>query len=376
AAQISADPKWFDRDRFVLSAGHGSMLLYALLHLSGYDLSLDDIKEFRQWGSKTPGHPEVGHTPGVETTTGPLGQGIANAVGMALAEAILAERYNREGYNIIDHFTYVIAGDGCLMEGISHEACSLAGHLGLGKLIMLYDDNGISIDGSTDLTFTEDVLKRFRAYGWHVQRIDGHNPDEFEAAIEKARRQTKPSLIACQTHIGFGSPNRQDSAKAHGEPLGSDEIKLTKEKLGWQHEDFYVPEEARRLLQDQAQRGNDAQKQHAELLAGYKSAYPELAAGLEALLSGKLPQDWESLLPSFAADKPIATRAASGAVLDRIIPKIDSLIGGSADLTGSNNTLAKGIGDVQHGQFDNGYVRYGVREHGMGSIMNGIALSR
>jgi transketolase len=370
-----ADPKWFDRDRFVLSAGHGSMLLYALLHLSGYDLSLDDIKEFRQWGSKTPGHPEVGHTPGVETTTGPLGQGIANAVGMTLAEAILAERYNREGYNIIDHFTYVIVGDGCLMEGISHEACSLAGHLGLGKLIMLYDDNGISIDGSTDLTFTEDVLKRFRAYGWHVQRIDGHDPYEIEAAIEEARRQMKkPSLIACQTHIGFGSPNRQDSAKAHGEPLGSDEIKLTKEKLGWQHEDFYVPEEARRLLQDQARRGNDAQKQHAELLAGYKSAYPELAAGLEALLNGELPQDWESLLPSFTADKPIATRAASGAVLDRIIPKIDSLIGGSADLTGSNNTLAKGIGDVQHGQFDNGYVRYGVREHGMGAIMNGLAL--
>jgi len=370
-----ADPEWVDRDRFVLSAGHGSMLLYILLHLSGYDLSLDDIKNFRQWGSKTPGHPEYGLTPGVETTTGPLGQGIGNAVGMALAEAILAERFNRPGFTVFDHYTYVVAGDGCLMEGISHEACSLAGHLGLGKLILLYDDNGISIDGKTDITFTEDVLKRFRAYGWHVQRVNGHDVDEITAAIDQAQSETKkPSLIACQTHIGFGSPNRQDSAKAHGEPLGSDEITLTKERLGWPHDEFHVPENAKQSFLENAKSGTSQHAEHDGLLADYQFAFPELSSGLELALSGELPYGWEDLLPEFPTEKAIATRAASGIVLDALVPEIETLIGGSADLTGSNNTLAKGTGDIQRGSYNNRYVRYGVREHAMGSIMNGLAL--
>jgi len=370
-----SDPKWFDRDRFVLSNGHGSMLLYALLHLSGYALSLDDLKNFRQWESKTPGHPEYGLTDGVETTTGPLGQGLANAVGMALAEAILAKRFNRKDFEVVNHFTYAVVGDGCLMEGISHEACSLAGHLGLGKLIVFYDDNGISIDGSTDLAFTEDVIKRFKAYGWHAQRINGHNTEEIETAINLAKaEQRQPSLIDCRTHIGFGSPNRQDSAKAHGEPLGVEEIKLTKEKLGWQHEDFYVPNEARSFLENKGKNGARRQAEQTRVFAEYKAKFPDSALEFEQAQTGKLPEDWENALPEFSLEKPLATRAASGIVLDALVPKIKFLLGGSADLTGSNNTLAKGESDIQRGDYDNRYVRYGVREHAMGSIMNGLAL--
>ncbi len=371
-----ADPLWPDRDRFILSAGHGSMLLYSLLHLSGYDLPLAQLQSFRQWGSRTPGHPEYGLTPGVETTTGPLGQGITNAVGMAIAERSLAARFNRPGFKIVSHFTYVIASDGDLMEGISHESCSLAGHVGLGRLIVLYDDNGISIDGPTSLSFSEDVLGRFAAYGWHVQRIDGHDATAVETAIVSARAETeRPSLIACKTHIGFGSPNRQDTHKAHGEPLGVDEVRLTKEKLGWPADKpFYVPDEAREFMQESAATGASQQDEWEELYAAYRQAYPELAADFDCTLSGELPEGWDSKLPAFPTTKPIATRAASGAVLDAIAPSFPALLGGSADLTPSNNTLPKGEHDVTPEDFTGRYFHFGVREHGMGGILNGLAL--
>jgi transketolase len=371
-----ADPLWPDRDRFILSAGHGSMLLYSLLHLSGYNLPVGQLQAFRQWGSQTPGHPEYGLTPGVETTTGPLGQGITNAVGMAIAERWLAARFNRPGFEIINHCTYVIASDGDLMEGISHESCSLAGHLGLGKLIVLYDDNGISIDGPTSLSFSEDVLGRFAAYGWHTQRIDGHDATAVEAALVSARAETKrPSLIACKTHIGFGSPNRQDTHKAHGEPLGVDEVRLTKEKLGWRlDEQFWVPDEAREFMQESAATGAAQQKKWAELCAAYRQAYPELAAAFDGALGGELPEGWDSNLPAYSGTKPIATRAASGAVLDAIAPRLPMLLGGSADLTPSNNTLPKGEHDLTREDFTGRYLHFGVREHGMGGILNGLAL--
>jgi len=371
-----ANPHWPDRDRFVLSAGHGSMLLYSLLHLSGYDLPMRELRNFRQWGSLTPGHPEHGLTPGVETTTGPLGQGISNAVGMAIAERRLAAVFNRPGFEIVGHYTYVIASDGDLMEGISHESCSLAAHLGLGKLIVLYDNNGISIDGPTTLSFTEDVLARFAAYGWHTERADGHDSLAVEAAIAAAQVETaRPSLIACKTHIGFGSPHRQDTNKAHGEPLGAEEVRLTKEKFGWPvDEPFFVPQEVREFMQQSGRDGADRQREWEKLLAGYAQAHSDLAAAFLAALRGDLPAGWDAALPTFPVNKPIATRAASGAVLDAIAPRIPTLIGGSADLTPSNNTEPKGSRTVTRDDFSGGYIHFGVREHGMGSILNGLAL--
>ncbi len=370
------DPAWPDRDRFVLSAGHGSMLLYSLLNLSGYDLPLDELKAFRQWGSRTPGHPEHGLTAGVEMTTGPLGQGISSAVGMALAERILAARFNRDGHEVVGHHTYVIASDGDMMEGVSHEACALAGHLGLGKLVVLYDDNHISIDGPTSLSFGEDVLARFTGYGWHVQRVDGHDPDAVEAAIEAARAETaRPSVIACRTHIGFGSPNRQDTAKAHGEPLGVEEVRLTKERLGWPPDaQFLVPDEVRAFFAEAAARGAAAHAAWDGAMKGFAGAFPAEAAALKAQLAGVLPDGWQRHLPVFPAGKALATRSASGAVLDALSPAIPALLGGSADLTPSNNTRARGMKEIAPGDFSGSYLHYGVREHGMGSILNGLCL--
>ena len=370
------NPSWLDRDRFVLSAGHGSMLLYGLLHVSGYELPLDELKAFRQWGSLTPGHPEHGLTAGVEMTTGPLGQGVSTAVGLALAERMLAARFNRPENEIVDHFTYVIASDGDLMEGVSHEACALAGHLGLSKLVVLYDDNHISIDGPTSLSFSEDVPARFAAYGWHVQRVDGHDPDAVEAAIAAAKAEVlKPSLVACRTHIGFGSPNRQDTSKAHGEPLGPDEVRLTKEKLGWPADaQFLVPDEVRAFFGEAASRGAAEEGMWNARLSAYRAEHPSLATQLDLFLSGSLPEGWEAKLPAFAADKPLATRQASGAVLDALVPAIPTLAGGSADLTPSNNTRAKTAVDVKAGDFAGSYIRFGIREHGMGAILNGLAL--
>lgn len=370
------DPNWPDRDRFVLSAGHGSMLLYSLLHLSGYDLPLEQLQVFRQWGSRTPGHPEYHLTPGVETTTGPLGQGITNAVGLAIAERMLAARFNRPGFEIIDHFTYVIASDGDLMEGISHEACSLAGHLGLGKLIVLYDDNSISIDGPTSLSFSEDVPARFAAYGWHTQRIDGHDPIAIEEAIYQARVELRrPSLIACKTHIAYGSPNRQDSSKAHGEPLGVDEVRLTKQRFGWPtDEPFYVPAEVRDFMQASGKTGASKQAEWKALLARYDQAHPDLAKDFQKALKGELPQGWDQDLPVLPLDKPMATRAASGSMLNTLAPRILNLVGGSADLTPSNNTLPKGEKFITRDDFSGRYIHFGVREHAMGGILNGLTL--
>jgi transketolase len=369
-----ADPKWPDRDRFVLSAGHGSMLLYSLLYLSGYDLPLDQLKQFRQWGSLTPGHPEYGHTVGVEVTTGPLGQGISNSVGMALAERHLAARFNRPDFNVVNHYTYVIASDGDLMEGISHESCSLAGHLRLGKLIVMYDNNSISIDGSTSLAFTDDTVARFQAYGWHGQHVNGHDPVAVEAAIAAAQAESeRPSIIACKTHIGYGSPNRQDTNKAHGEALGVEEVRLTKENLGLPPDQtFYVPEEAREFFRPRAKDGAVHQQEWEKLMAAYAQAHPDLAKQFWSELKGEFPAGWDSSMPTFPVDKPIATRAASGKVLDVIGPKLPILIGGSADLTPSNNTEWKGVRVITPDDYSGQYIHYGVREHGMGAIMNGL----
>jgi transketolase len=371
-----ADPTWPDRDRFILSAGHGSMLLYSLLHLSGYDLPLDQLQAFRQWGSRTPGHPEFRLAAGVETTTGPLGQGLANAVGLAIAERWLAARFNQPDFEIVRHYTYVMASDGDLMEGISHEACALAGHLGLGKLIVLYDDNGISIDGPTSLAFSEDVVLRFTAYGWHTQAIDGHAQLAVEAAIEAAQAESdRPSLIACKTHIGFGSPNRQDTSKAHGEPLGAGEVRLAKQRLGLPLDgQFYVPEEVRDFMRESGVAGAALQAAWKETLARYEAAHADLAATFDAATSGHLPEGWDRDLPTFPANKPMATRAASGAVLDTLARRLPTLLGGSADLTPSNNTLPKGEHALSREDFSGRYIHFGVREHGMGSILNGLAL--
>jgi transketolase len=372
-----ADPGWWNRDRFVLSAGHGSMLLYALLHLSGYDLPLSELQRFRQWGSKTPGHPEYGLTPGVETTTGPLGQGIGNAVGMAMAERWLATHFNRPGFPIIDHYTYVIASDGDLMEGISHEIGALAGHLRLGKLIVLYDDNGISIDGPTSLAWSEDVLARFTAYGWHTQRVDGHDPQAIAEAIRNAQAEaTRPSLIACRTHIGYGSPNRQDSHKAHGEPLGVEEVRLTKERLGWPTEvEFFIPDEVREWMRSLGAQGAARQAEWEAMFARYAEAYPQEAAALRQAMSGELPADWDADLKfNWGAGQALATRAASGQVLNAIAPRLPTLIGGSADLTPSNNTRPQGVAAITPQDFSGRYIHFGVREHGMGAILNGISL--
>ncbi|MDY7023094.1 MAG: transketolase [Cyanobacteriota bacterium] len=373
------NPKWFNRDRFVLSAGHGCMLHYALLHLTGYDsVPLDEIKQFRQWDSKTPGHPENHITAGIEVTTGPLGQGIANAVGLALAEAHLAATFNKPDCNLVDHYTYVIMGDGCNMEGISGEACSLAGHWGLGKLIAFYDDNHISIDGHTDISFTEDVCKRFEAYGWHVQHVpDGNtNLDAIAEAIQKAKEVTdKPSLIKVTTIIGYGSPNKADSHDVHGAALGADEVKATRENLGWEHPEFEVPEDALNHFRKAIDKGAKAEQEWNQVLDQYKSKYPEEAATFERMLSGKLPDNWADALPKYTPEsKKDATRNQSGATLNAIAGVLPELIGGSADLAPSNKTLLKGLGDFQKGSYQNRNVRFGVREHGMGAICNGIAL--
>jgi transketolase len=372
----AADPEWPDRDRFVLSAGHGSMLIYSLLYLTGYPLTLEDLKSFRQWGSLTPGHPESHLTPGVETTTGPLGQGISNAVGLALTERWLAEHFNRPGHDVVNHATYVIASDGDLMEGISHETCALAGHLALSKLIVLYDDNKISIDGPTSLSYSDDVPRRFGAYGWHTQQVDGHNPADIEMAIRTARAETnRPSLIACRTHIGFGSPNKQDTSSAHGEPLGAEEIRLTKEKLGWPAEPaFYVPEEVLAYMRQIGAAGRKHQSAWEASVAGYEAAHPGLAADFRRALAGELPEGWDADLPTFEVGKSIATRASSGIVLTALSQRIPNLIGGSADLTGSNKTLPKGETHISRDDFSGRYIYFGVREHGMSAILNGMAL--
>ena len=369
------NPKWLNRDRFILSAGHGSMLIYSLLHLYGYDLSMDDLKAFRQWGSKTPGHPENFVTVGVETTTGPLGQGVANAVGFALAEASLAARYNREGSEIIDHYTYVVAGDGCLQEGISHEACSFAGHNKLGKLIMLYDSNNITIDGPTHISFTEDTRKRFEAYGWQVLEIDGHDYDQINAAIAEAKKEkSKPSIIICKTIIGFGSPNRAGTSKAHGEPFPAEEIELMKEKLGLpKDKSFFVPNEISDLRAKTQEKGENIENQWNELWENYKNKNQEAAKELENSIKGEISK--EALdIPQFGSEKAIATRSASGAVLNHIAKYIPQLMGGSADLTPSNNTLPAGEESFSPENPKGRYIRYGVREHGMAAIMNGMAL--
>lgn len=373
------NPKWFNRDRFILSAGHGSMLQYALLYLMGYDsVTIEDIKQFRQWGSKTPGHPENFVTPGVEVTTGPLGQGIANGVGLAMAEAHLAAKFNKPDAKIVDHYTYVILGDGCNMEGVSGEACSFAGHLGLGKLIALYDDNHISIDGSTDVAFTEDVSKRFEAYGWHVLHVPNGNTDleAIAKAIEAAKAVTdKPSMIKVTTTIGYGSPNKANTAGVHGAALGTDEVKLTRDNLGWQYEPFVVPEDVLKHTRKAVERGAGYESEWNQALADYKAKYPQEAAEFERLLSGALPDGWDKVLPTYtAADKALPTRKHSETCLNKLASVLSELIGGSADLTHSNLTEIKGEGDFQRGQYQNRNVHFGVREHGMGAICNGIAL--
>ena len=372
------NPAWPDRDRFVLSAGHGSMLLYSLLHLTGYDLDLDELKNFRQWGSKTPGHPEHGVTPGVETTTGPLGQGFANGVGMAIAERHLASVFNRPGHEIVNHFTYGIVSDGDLMEGISHEAASLAGHLGLGKLIYLYDDNHISIEGSTDITFTEDRLRRFAAYGWHVQQVtDGNDPEQLSSAIAAARDETRrPSFIAVRTHIGYGSPHKQDTAGAHGEPLGAEELKLTKQNLNWPAEPaFYLPEEAVNHFREALEKGAQLDRNWQEAFTLYQKAHPDLAARWRQWTDGDLPEAWEQEMPVFDFDtKGMATRVASGKILNAIAGRMTNLMGGSADLAPSTKTLINDEKDFQPPGFEGRNMRFGVREHAMGGILNGMAL--
>jgi transketolase len=375
-----ANPKWVDRDRFVLSNGHGSMLLYSLLHLAGYELSLEDLKQFRQLHSKTPGHPEYGYAPGVETTTGPLGQGITNAVGMAIAEKVLASQFNRDGYTIVDHYTYVFLGDGCLMEGISHEACSLAGTLGLGKLIAFFDDNGISIDGHVEGWFTDDTPRRFEAYGWHVvPNVNGHDPEAVRQAIEEAKGVTdKPSLICCKTVIGFGAPNLAGTHDCHGAPLGEDEIKATRENLEWSHEPFVVPQGIYQEWDARA-RGRQWEDEWQQRFIAYRSAHPQLAAEFERRMARKLPDSWEAQAEEIiqAVDEKaesIPSRKASQNALNAFGPLLPEFLGGSADLAGSNLTLWSGSKAIRADSSEGNYIHYGVREFGMSAIMNGIAL--
>nr|MDH3176971.1 transketolase [Bacillus pumilus] len=372
------NPNWFNRDRFVLSAGHGSMLLYSMLHLSGYNLSIDDLKQFRQWGSKTPGHPEFGHTEGVDATTGPLGQGIAMAVGMALAERHLAETYNKDNFNVVDHYTYSICGDGDLMEGISSEAASLLGHLGLGRLIVLYDSNDISLDGDLDRSFSENVKNRFEAMNWEVLYVkDGNNIEEVTAAIEKAKQSTdRPTLIEVKTTIGFGSPNRAGTSGVHGAPLGSDEAKLTKEAYSWTfEEDFHVPSEVydhfKEAVKDAGQKKEAAWN---ELFAQYEKEYPELAAQLKLAIEGKLPENWDQEVPVYEAGSSLASRASSGEVLNGIAKQVPFFIGGSADLAGSNKTTIKNTDDFGKDHYAGKNIWFGVREFAMGAALNGMAL--
>jgi transketolase len=373
-------PKWPGRDRFVLSAGHASMLLYSVLYLTGYDLPLEQIEQFRQWGSATPGHPEYGHTPGVEVTTGPLGQGIGNAVGMAIAEAHLAAAFNKEGEPpLIDHRTYFIASDGDLMEGLSHEAASLAGHLGLGKLIGFYDDNHITIEGSTDLAYSDDAAVRFEGYHWHVQRVeDANDLDALDRAIRAAQGVTdRPSLIIVRSTIAFGSPNKHDTAEAHGAPLGEQEVRLTKENLGWPRADeqFYVPDEALRAWREAGARGRKPREAYEKRLKDYAAKHPEEARELARRLSGELPADWRSAMPTFEASaKGLATRAASSKVLNAFAARIPELLGGSADLAPSTKTLLDDSGAFEHDNFRGRNMHFGIREHAMGAAMNGMAL--
>ncbi len=374
------NPDWYNRDRFVLSGGHASMLLYSLLHLTGYDLSLDDIKNFRQWGSKTPGHPEFGHTPGVETTTGPLGQGFTNAVGMALAERHLASIYNRPGFNIVDHFTYVMCGDGDLMEGITSEAASFAGHMGLSKLICLYDDNGISIEGKTDITFTENVAMRFEAYNWHVQEVsDGNDLQAIFNAITNAKKENdKPSIILLKTHIAYGSPNKQDTSDAHGAPLGEEEVKLTKKNLGCDNlDDFCIIDEVSAHFSKCIERGKEAESSWDNTYISYGKEYPHIAETFSKAMANKIDSDWEENLPDFTdSTSAVATRSASGKVLNAIAEKVQNIIGGSADLAPSNNTIINSSHDCQKGAYDGRNIRFGVREHAMGGILTGMALHK
>ena len=374
------NPNWPNRDRFVLSNGHGSMLIYALLHLSGYDLSLDEIKNFRQLGSKTPGHPEYGITPGVETTTGPLGQGISNAVGMAIAEKILSDKFNTSTHNIVNHMTYVFTGDGCLMEGISHEACSLAGTLGLGKLIVIYDDNGISIDGNVEGWFTEDIPERFKSYGWQViSAVDGHNTEEIDKAINIAKADTeKPSIICCKTIIGKGSPEKEGSASSHGSALGEEEIKNTRANLGWNHEAFDIPKDIYSEW-DASDQGQAIEDEWNEIFTDYKSKNPALAEEFSRRMTSDLPDGIEEAIYKYIEDvqkeEPnIATRTSSQRVINVLGPLIPELVGGSADLTGSNNTNWEGTHEIKYGDFSGNYINYGVREFAMTGIMNGLVL--
>ena len=374
-----ANPKWFNRDRFVLSNGHGSMLLYSLLHLSGYDLSLEDLKNFRQLKSRTPGHPEYGYTDGVETTTGPLGQGITNAVGMALAEKVLGAQFNRPGYEVVNHYTYVFMGDGCLMEGVSHEACSLAGTLKLGKLIAFWDDNGISIDGKTSGWFAEDTALRFQAYGWHVQKVDGHNPEAVAEAVRQAQNEKdRPSIICCKTVIGFGSPNKEGTQKCHGSPLGDEEILLAKQKLGWNYGPFEIPEDIYAAW-NARESGAAKEKAWNDLFAGYKKEYPELALELERRLARRLPADWAEKSAAYIRDlqanpAKVATRKASQNTLNAFGPLLPEFLGGSADLAPSNLTMFDGSVSITPDNASGNYVHYGVREFGMSAIMNGVWL--
>ncbi|EGQ9821387.1 transketolase [Vibrio parahaemolyticus] len=374
-----SNPEWADRDRFVLSNGHGSMLIYSLLHLSGYELSIDDLKNFRQLHSKTPGHPEYGYAPGIETTTGPLGQGITNAVGMAMAEKALAAQFNKEGHDIVDHFTYVFMGDGCLMEGISHEACSLAGTLGLGKLIAFWDDNGISIDGHVEGWFSDDTPKRFEAYGWHViPAVDGHDADAINAAIEAAKADPRPTLICTKTIIGFGSPNKSGSHDCHGAPLGAEEIAATRKELGWEHGPFEIPQE---VYAEWSAKEAGAAKEAAwnEKFAAYEAAHPELAAEFKRRVNGELPAEWEEKASQIIADLQanpanIASRKASQNALEAFGALLPEFMGGSADLAPSNLTMWSGSKSLEANDFSGNYIHYGVREFGMTAIMNGIAL--
>ncbi|MDF2854929.1 MAG: transketolase [Neobacillus sp.] len=372
------NPKWFNRDRFVLSAGHGSALLYSMLHLSGYNLSMEDLKQFRQWGSKTPGHPEYGHTEGVEATTGPLGQGIAMAVGMAMAERHTASVYNKEKYELVNHFTYSICGDGDLMEGVSAEAASLAGHLKLGRLVVLYDSNDISLDGDLNKSFSESVKNRFLSYGWQYLRVeDGNNLDEISKALEDARNDLeKPTMIEVRTVIGYGSPNRAGTSGVHGSPLGADELKLTKEAYKWTfEEDFHVPNEVYDNFQKLiVENGAKKEKEWNDLFAQYKNEFPELAAQLTQALNNELPGGWDKDIPVYSEGKSIASRASSGEALNGIAKNLPILIGGSADLAGSNKTMLKGTGDFMPGSYEARNIWFGVREFAMGAAMNGIAL--
>ncbi len=370
------NPDWPNRDRFILSAGHGSMLLYSLLHLSGYDLPYDELKQFRQLNAKTAGHPEYGYIDGIETTTGPLGQGLANGVGMAIAEQMLAARYNKPNFPIIDYYTYVLAGDGCMMEGITAEASSLAGHLELDKLIVIYDSNGITIEGKTDLAFSESVKDRYLAYGWHVQEIDGHNIDEIKNAIAVAKEEkTRPSMIIATTSIGFGAPNKVDTAAAHGAPLGQEEIIAMKKALGLPETEFYISDEAKEMRSATVEQGNSRFEEWQSLFEKWSKQYPELADQWNQAFNGELPEDLASVLPNFAEGEKLATRAASGKTINALAKAVPYLVGGSADLAPSNNTHMDGYANIKADDFSGRNFNFGVREHAMGAVMNGISLT-